>query len=125
MHGGALGLVVDTSDGASVLQNTIDTPVVVPNEPEVIGIWAIDALSLAVSGNLVNFGGAVGAVATLRGISLEDSSGSILGNTVRGVRMASADFSRLTGIGIVATGAGDLRVADNTVGEYQWGGIFI
>jgi hypothetical protein len=78
---------------------------------------------LTVSGNLVNFGGAVGAVATLRGISLEDSSGSILGNTVRGVRMA--DFSRLTGIGIVATGTGNLRITDNTVRNYQWGGIFI
>src|SRR2546427_13219967 len=122
MHGGALGIVVDTSDGASVLQNTIDTPVVVPNEPEVIGIWAIDALSLTVSGNLVNFGGAVGAVATLRGISLEDSSGSILGNTVRGVRMAGADFSRLAGIGIVATGAGDLRRAGKPVADQPAGG---
>jgi len=125
IHGGALGIVIDTSNGASVSGNTIDTPVVVPNEAEVIGIWAIDALSLTVSGNVVNFGGAVGAVASLRGISLEDSSGSILGNTVVGVRMAGADFSLLTGIGIAATGTGDLRIADNTVGNYQWGGIFI
>jgi len=39
--------------------------------------------------------------------------------------MADADFSRLTGIGIVATGTRHLRIADNTVRTYQWGGIFI
>jgi parallel beta-helix repeat protein len=125
IHGGALGIVVDTSDGATVSRNLVDTPTVVPNEPEVIGIWAIDSLGLTVSENVLDFGGAVGVVPTLRGINLESASGSILGNTVFGVRMAGADFSRLTGIGIVATGTGNLRIADNTVRNYQWGGIFI
>jgi len=123
--GSALGIVVDTSDDAVVWANAIHDPAVVPNEDEVIGIWVIDSARTTVSGNELDFGGAVSRVARLEGISFEDSSGTIRDNLVRGVRMAGADFALLTGIGIVATGHGDLRIEENTVQNYQWGGIFV
>ena len=125
VSGGALGIVADTSNNAYVWANALSSPTVVQNEPEVIGIWVIDSAGVTAFQNSIDFGGAVGVVATLRGISFVDSSGTIRGNTVRGVRMAGSDFSRLTGIGISAVGSGDLLIADNTVRNYQWGGIFI
>ncbi len=125
ISGSAWGVIVDTSNDVDVLGNSIGVPTVGSGAVQIMGIWALDSLRVNVAGNTINFGGAVNAVGTLQGIRFQDSAGRITGNSVRNVRMAGSDFSLLTGIGIVATGAGDLRIADNNVRNYQWGGIFI
>jgi parallel beta-helix repeat protein len=125
ISGSAWAVIVDSSDDVDVLGNSIGVPTVAAGAVQVMGIWALGSLGVRVAGNAIDFGGAVAAVDTLQGIRFQDSAGRITGNTVRNVRMAGADFALLTGIGIVATGTGDLRIADNTVRNYQWGGIFV
>ena len=125
ISGSAWAVIVDSSDDAGVLGNTIGAPTVASGAVQVIGIWALDSLRVEVANNAIDFGGAVAPVGSLQGIRFQDSAGRITTNVVRNVRMAGADFGPLTGIGIVATGHGDLWIEQNDVGNYQWGGIFV
>ncbi|TLZ63817.1 MAG: hypothetical protein E6K13_04330 [Methanobacteriota archaeon] len=121
----AWAVIVDTSDGVRVEENEIGRPSVLSGAKQIIGIWVIGSTDAFVARNSINFRGNVGAVETLNGIRFDDSSGAIVGNSVRRVRMAGSDFSLRTGIGIAARGTGDLRIEENVVKDYQLGGIFV
>lgn len=122
--GSAWAIIVDTSDPL-VAGNTIGAPTVGPGAVQIVGIWALFSTDVDVMDNVLDFGGAVAPVGTLYGIYFQDASGTISGNDVLNVRMSDAYFGLQTGVGILATGTGNVDIASNLVEGYQKGGIVV
>ena len=121
--GSAWGVIVDSSSDVLVQANTIGSPEVRSGAVQIIGIWALASDAVDIVGNSIDFGGAVSPVESLYGIAFDDSSGTISGNSILNVRMAAAYFGLQTGIGVIATGTGDVDIVSNQIRDYQKGGI--